>query len=110
MINIAICDDDTATTTAIEEMLYKIGKEENIKINCDVFFDGSTLLHHIMQGLYYDLIYLDIEMKKVNGIHAAEQIRGLDIPALIIYVSGYEKYLKELFNTEPFRFLSNPLI
>lgn len=48
MINIAICDDDTATTTAIEEMLYKIGKEENIKINCDVFFDGSTLLHHIM--------------------------------------------------------------
>ena len=33
----------------------------------------------------------------------------MDIPALIIYVSGYEKYLKELFNTEPFRFLSKPI-
>lgn len=109
MINIAICDDDILITTAIEELLYNIEKEQNIKIDCSVFFDGSTLVENIQQGNYYDLIYLDIEMHKVNGIGAAQIIRGMEIPALIVYISSYEKYLKELFNTEPFRFLSKPI-
>lgn len=109
MINIAICDDDVAMTTAIEEMLCVTAKEQGIRISCAVFFDGSTLVENIRHGTYYDLIYLDIEMHKVNGISAAELIRSMEIPALIVYISGYEKYLKELFNTEPFRFLSKPI-
>lgn len=90
MINIAICDDDVAMTAIIEEMLYKTAKEQGIKINCAVFFDGFTLVENIRQGTYYDLIYLDIEMRKVNGISAAELIRSMEIPALIVYVSSYE--------------------
>lgn len=38
MINIAICDDDVAITATIEEILYKIAKEQGIKISCSVFF------------------------------------------------------------------------
>ena len=109
MINIAICDDDIAMTTVMEEKLYAIANEQSVKINCDIFFDGSTLVKNIEERTYYDLIYLDIEMPKVNGINAAELIRDMEIPALIVYVSSYEKYLKELFNTEPFRFLSKPI-
>ena len=110
MINIAICDDDVAMTTTIEELLYNTAKEQGIKINCAVFFDGFTLVENIRQGTYYDLIYLDIEMCQVDGISAAELIRNMEVPALIVYVSSYEKYLKKLFNTEPFRFLSKPII
>ena len=43
MINIAICDDDVPMTATIESFLLRIGKEQNIKIDCEVFFDGSTL-------------------------------------------------------------------
>lgn len=109
MINIAICDDDVVMTTTIEERLYKIGKEQDIKINCEVFFDGSTLVENIHQGTYYDLIYLDIEMQNLSGISTAELIRKDEIPALIVYVSSYEQYMKKLFDTEPFRFLSKPI-
>lgn len=109
MINIAICDDDEAMTSLIEEMLYKIAEKQHIKMDCAVFFDGSTLVGNIRQGTYYDLIYLDIEMNKTDGISAAELIRNIDIPSLIVYVSSYEQYLKKLFDTEPFRFLSKPI-
>lgn len=109
MIRIAICDDDVVITSYVEKILAKIAAEQNIVVDCAVFFDGSTLVESIHQGNFYDIIYLDIEMHKVNGISAAELIRGMDVPALIIYISGYEKYLKELFNTEPFRFLSKPI-
>lgn len=109
MIKAAICDDDVVLTSSVEKMLDAIAEEQNIKIDCAVFFDGSTLVESIRQGTYYDIIYLDIEMHKINGISAAELIRDMDVPTLIIYVSSYEKYLKELFNTEPFRFLSKPI-
>lgn len=109
MINIAICDDDVAMTTVIEEMIRTIAREQSYPVDCEVFFDGSTLVENIRQGAYYDLIYLDIEMKKVDGITAARLIRGMDVPALIVYVSGHETYMRELFDTEPFRLLLKPI-
>ena len=45
-------------------------------------------------------------MEQVDGITAARCIREIDRTVLLIYVSGY---LKELFEVEPFRFLSKPL-
>lgn len=106
MLNIAICDDNMALTSYIEELLHNLGEELGITIHCDIFFDGSALVENILRGTGYDLIYLDIEMPKVNGISAAEQIRNREVPALIVYVSSYEKYLKELFKygTLPFPF------
>ena len=48
-------------------------------------------------------------MSQQNGIEAARHIRETDKSVLLIYISGYEQYLKELFEVEPFRFLSKPL-
>ena len=109
MINIAICDDDEATTFLIEEMIYKLAFLQHIKVDCDIFFDGSTLVESIRHGAYYDLIYLDIEMRKTDGIRAAEMIRYMDTSPLIVFLSSNEKNLKDLFHTEPFHFLSKPL-
>ena len=75
----------------------------------EVFFSGVSLEKAILSCSQYDLIFLDIEMEKLNGIEVARHIREVDNTVLIIYISGYEQYLKELFEVEPFRFLSKPL-
>ena len=75
----------------------------------EVFSDGKTLLKSIQNGEHYELIFIDIEMEQVDGITAARRIREIDRTVLLIYISGYDKYLKELFEVEPFRFLSKPL-
>lgn len=109
MIKIAICDDEVITTSIMEEMLMELEKDMHAQINCDVFFDGSALLESIGKGNWYDLIYLDIEMGDMGGIDTAVKIRQLGLNILIVYVSGHERYLKQLFDTEPFRFLSKPI-
>lgn len=48
-------------------------------------------------------------MEQIDGISAARKIRETDRSVLFIYISGYDKYFKELFEVEPFRFLSKPL-
>lgn len=109
MINIAICDDEISTTSELEAEICKAAKKNGIGINIDIFFDGSTLENYIKSGHRFDLIYLDIEMKIKNGIDVAKEIRRLDYNVLIIYVSSYESYLKELFEVEAFRFISKPI-
>ena len=110
MINIAICDDDKAFTGIVERLLRQIAAEQGVEVNCEVFFDGSAIVKAVMeQQMCFDLIYLDIEMEFMDGIRAALALREAEIPALLVYVSVHEEHLKELFYTEPFRFLSKPI-
>lgn len=110
MIQVAICDDDKALTKNIEQLLRVTAARQNIDIDCELFFDGSRLVRAITeQQMYFDLIYLDIEMEGINGIHAAQVLRDAELPALIVYISAHEENWKELFCTNPFRFLSKPV-
>lgn len=111
MLTIAICDDDRAAADTIEALLRECAAEENIEITCEAFYDGTALAEAITeQAACFDIIYLDIEMGGMNGIQTARVLRKQDLPLLLIYVSSHEEYLKELFATEPFRFLSKPIV
>lgn len=109
MLRIVICDDDIFFTSEIERLLLKIEKEDLLELNIEVFFDGQELVKSILNGVSYNIIYLDIKMKYLNGIDTAKKIREIDREVLILYISSYEVYIKQLFEVEPFRFLDKPL-
>ena len=109
MLSIAICDDDLKFTGKLETLVIEESQKLGIRVETEIFSDGETLLKSIQSGEHYELIFIDIEMKQVDGITAARQIREIDRTVLLIYISGYDEYLQELFEVEPFRFLSKPL-
>ena len=109
MLKIAICDDVLSFAGILETLVMAESWGLGIRVETEVFADGKTLVEHIRAGEHYGLIFLDIEMEQVDGISAARFIRETDRSVLFIYISGYDNYLKELFEVEPFRFLSKPL-
>lgn len=109
MISIAICDDNFPITSEIEKLLISISQRHHIKIDISVFFDGKTLYNSIHSGNIYDIIYLDIEMSDMNGIEAAHHIRSDQFSTVLIYISAYESYYRQLFEVEPFRFILKPI-
>lgn len=109
MISIAICDDESFITAKIEELLLDYGKKNAVDLDIEVFFDGYNLERSIKKGDKYDIIYLDIEMEKLDGVETAKRIRCIDETVLLIYVSSFENYLKDLFEVEPFRFIKKPI-
>lgn len=109
MINIAVCDDDLVFASKIESILYNIAKQKLIDVMVEVFSDGSELWKHISSGEIFELLYLDIEMMKLNGIDLAKKVRENDTNVIIIYISSYENYFIELFEVEPFRFIKKPV-
>jgi len=109
MIRIGICDDELFMTTDIEKRLLDISEKIGIQLETEVFFDGTTLLRAVKEGLQFDILYLDIEMKIMDGINTAKEVRVIDSTVLIIYISGYENYLRELFQVDTFQFLDKPI-
>lgn len=102
MLQIGICDDETVIAARMEELIFETCRAEGIQAGVEVFYSGNTLLEEVRRGTRYDLLYLDIHMQKGNGISAAEQIRKLDDNVLLIFVSGYDQYLMELFRLDVF--------
>lgn len=109
MIKIAVCDDEKIITSQIENIIDDICIREGIPFDIDVFFSGNGLEKEVLNGTKYDLIYLDIQMDNGNGITAAKNIRKLDENVLLIYVSGYDKYMMELFRLDVFAFIKKPI-
>ncbi len=109
IISIAICDDDISLVSDIEAKLKELANYVGVNVNLDFFYDGLFLYKSILNHNFYDIIYLDIEMEKLDGIEVAKKIRAIGDTCIIIYMSGYEEYLKDLFDVEPFRYLSKPL-
>lgn len=109
MLTIAICDDEQKIASQIEAFLFDLGQKQEILLETDVFYSGRALEEQVVHGKRYDIIYLDIQMENGDGIAAAEAIREKDETALLIYVSGYEKYMMELFRLDVLAFLKKPI-
>ncbi len=107
MINIAICDDENSVINDIEKLLFD--KDSIEKIEVDIYYGGNELAEKIEQGKQYDLIYLDIEMGKENGIKIAHRIRKIDRNLIIIFVTSHIGFAREAFEVNAFRFLSKPI-
>lgn len=109
MIDIAICDDNVALTGWMENILCNIAKRHFIYIETEIFWSGERLTDAVEEGVHFDIIFLDIEMGKENGIAIARRIRKTDKNVLIVYVTSHENYMQESFEVRPFRFLVKPL-
>lgn len=110
MYHIAICDDDKVIGAELERIILNFSRKYGISIEVDVYFDGTTLVQQMEQGDYYDLIFLDIEMKNQSGIEVGTWMRETkhNDATHIIYISAYPSYALKLFKIRPFDFLIKP--
>lgn len=109
MIDIAICDDDRVFAGQMDAFLSEVSKMDFIDIEIEIYEDGQELADNINQGGRYDMIFLDMEMKREDGLSAAKRIRKIDKNVLIIYVTSHDNYMKKSFDVRPFQFLIKPI-
>ena len=76
MYHIAICDDEKEFIREITNLLRRYEKESGKKFRITEFCDGSDLLKGYQPDT--DLIFMDIQMEKLDGLNTAEEIRKMD--------------------------------
>lgn len=109
MLNIAICDDNFEDLDIEKEEVSKALHTCKNKAHVECFTNGNSLIQRIDEGWNPNIVILDIEMPEIDGISVAEKIRHHDNQALLIYVSFFDQYCKDLINTQPFAFVDKPI-
>lgn len=106
-MKICICDDDIIYQNLIKNMIFSFFPYED-KFNVITLNSAEDLVTKIESGNTFDIVFMDIEMKQLSGLEAAEILRTLTPEAIIIFVSNYPQYVFDTFKVEPLHFLVKP--
>lgn len=109
MIKIAICDDDLIFCFSLETII--LNRYSFHEIEIEIFEKGEILYESLKNGIFFDLIFLDIEMVGFDGITTGLKIRNdLENETIqIVYISSKENYYRLLFEVRPNNFLLKPV-
>ncbi|MDC9428716.1 two-component system response regulator RgaR, partial [Clostridioides difficile] len=56
-----------------------------------------------------DIIFLDIQMKDINGIEVAKKIRKFDEKVEIIFTTAFSEYAPQGYEVRAYRYLVKPI-
>lgn len=88
MIRIAVCDDFRDTVAQVNEYLSEYQQLRERKLDIKSFFNAEDLWEHLRKN-HCDLIILDIEFVKMNGVELGHLIRT-ELKDNIIKLSTYQ--------------------
>lgn len=104
MYKIAVCDDISIEVVIMIDAIKRKAEESGIKgISYFTYSSGEDLLADIEQN--FDVIFLDIHLKGMNGLEAAERVRVIDNEVIIVFCSGAELPTPSMFRVQPYRYI-----
>lgn len=107
MLHIAICDDEKDFVTYLTELVNRYAAETGEEIKVSAFYDGMELTTHYDTTI--DLIFLDIQMKMVNGLRTAERIRQMDEKVGIIFLTTLTQCALEGYKYQAANYIIKPM-
>ncbi|MBP3339346.1 MAG: response regulator transcription factor [Lachnospiraceae bacterium] len=110
-MNILIVDDEVVICEALERHILdyyadnpKEHRTEIIKMDSEL-----QLFDYIENGNKADLIFLDIKLKRCNGIDIAVKLQKADKNLKVVFITGFISYAKQIFKAKPSHFLVKPI-
>ena len=112
VLKIAICDDVSAIADKIEDILENYSALNKLDLDILQFTDTESVKEYLLNSNSIDLIFLDIEFPDKSGIDLANFIRNIreDYATEIIFISGSDKYFRDLLEYQPITFVSKPFM
>lgn len=107
MLHIAICDDEKDFVTYLTELVNRYAAETGEEIKVSAFYDGMELTTHYDTTI--DLIFLDIQMKLVDGLRTAERIRQMDEKVGIIFLTTLTQCALEGYKYQAANYIIKPM-
>lgn len=108
MYSIAIVDDEGVHIKTLSGYIERFFKENGgEEYTISVFNDGDELLKDYNAA--YDIVFLDIEMERVNGMKAARIIRKTDEDTAIIFVTHMARFAIKGYEVNALDFIVKPV-
>lgn len=100
---IFVVDDEKNALEYIVDKIEKVEPEATIH----QFRNAEDVLK-AAETIKYDVIFLDIQMPKINGVTLAKKLKKLNPKANMIFVTGYSEYMGDAFSLDASGYLLKP--
>lgn len=107
MIHLAIVEDEELYIQQLTEYLERYQKESGNEFKVTRFQDGDEIAEEYTGD--YDIILMDIQMKFMDGMTAAERIRKVDQEVIIMFITNMTQYAIRGYEVDALDYMVKPV-
>jgi DNA-binding LytR/AlgR family response regulator len=107
MLRIAIVDDDKEDVQIIEDFLAHFFEESDMEYHTTHFSDGMFFIENYTPA--YDIVFMDIDMRLLNGMKTAQRLRERDSNVILIFMTRMSQYAAYGYDVDAIGFLIKPV-
>ena len=107
MLHIAIVEDEEVYARILEDYIHRYESETFSRFKVSHYSDGKQIAENYSGG--FDIILMDIQMEKMDGMTAAEKIRKRDPEVLIIFITNRTDYAVRGYEVDALDYVVKPV-
>lgn len=107
-LTIAVCEDETIALKINCTYIRELSKKYRINANVVGFSSGESMLE-FAEKEEVDIIFMDIDLGRMNGIQTAAAILKKYPRMITIFITGHREFAYDAFTVEAFSFLTKPI-
>lgn len=105
---IAICDDNIKEGQAVARIIDAFTEKRNIPVRYRVFQNAEEMLG-VAENEGFTHYILDVVMPSMDGITAAQELRGIDAEAKLIFLTSFKEFAYQSYRVKAFDYLLKPV-
>ncbi|SCZ81633.1 LytR/AlgR family response regulator transcription factor [Pseudobutyrivibrio xylanivorans] len=107
MINVCIVEDEAEQAKLLKNYISKYGNDHGEQFSIAYLPDGIDLVDDY--NGQFDIILLDIQMRHMDGMAAAEKIRQIDPDVIIIFITSTVQYAVQGYAVDALGYVLKPV-
>ncbi|MCH5197806.1 MAG: response regulator transcription factor [Oscillospiraceae bacterium] len=108
-LKIAVCDDSEVYSGYIASAVMLWARERQRQVQINAFSSAEEFLFRYEEDKDTQILLLDIEMGKMNGVELAKAIRQENKDMQIVFITGYSEYISEGYDVAALHYLMKPI-
>ncbi|MGN1331528.1 MAG: LytR/AlgR family response regulator transcription factor [Lachnospiraceae bacterium] len=105
MFRIAICENEKIFANKMKSIVSAYMEEIKLSYEINLYYSGEKFVKLGAEMLNYKVIFLDINMKGLDGLETARIIRKYNDDIFIVFVTAYINYALEGYRFNATRYL-----
>ncbi len=108
-ISIAICDDEITEIQYLSMLVRKWADKHDFMVRLSCYESAESFLFQYEGDKDVDILLLDIQMKKLDGIELARKIRAENDSLRIVFITGYPDFISDGYDVSALHYLMKPV-
>ena len=108
-LKIAVCDDNPADAKMLSALAERWSAENEHSALLRLFPSAESFLFEFEENKNFDVLLLDVEMGRMNGVELARELRRQKSNAEIIFITTHTEFYGEGYEVDALHYLIKPV-